>query len=525
MKKVVITLLAIVTHIITSCDGNDVSERLKQIDALLTDDKVDSAEIQINQMNISDLQSSKDSAYYYLLLTEIQYRKWIPVETDIFINYSIKFYHGTSEKEKLARAYYYKGVTTYNYKKPINSILLLKQAEKQAEKQNNLLLMHKIYESLSYYNGTAHEYDLSLIYAKKALNIAKTLNDKEREAMALLYMASDYSFLGDHDSLAICVQECLPLASYLTKYERAYLYTRLGELYSINDSELAKKYLIKAIDTYPQPSTFKTLSNIYLKEDSFDRAKKMWENAIFKTKDSKASTIRIDIFKAMRQQSLERKDFLQANSLADSIIKWQQKYQNIKEQEKIAEIQAIYDKEAAEQAIRNKVLSWGLISLIFTLLIVSYLSYMSYRGLKAKKDLAETKVKLEAYTQKAAELESSGKADAKTINDLHKKINDLHHHHSGILAKGKELSEAIEAGGTTVRWSKDDFINYMEYYKLRDLPFVNEMETGYNRLSAKYIFFAILEHEGKTDEDIQHIMGISESTLRSTRSRINNKRR
>ena len=66
--------------------------------------------------------------------------------------------------------------------------------------------------------------------------------------------------------------------------------------------------------------------------------------------------------------------------------------------------------------------------------------------------------------------------------------------------------------------------DFREYYKLKDLPFVNEMETEYNRLSPKYIFFAVLEHEGKSDEDILRIMGISESTLRSTRSRINSKR-
>ncbi len=60
---------------------------------------------------------------------------------------------------------------------------------------------------------------------------------------------------------------------------------------------------------------------------------------------------------------------------------------------------------------------------------------------------------------------------------------------------------------------------------MQDLPFVNDMETEYDRLSPKYTFFAVLEHEGKTDEDIQRIMGISEGTLRSTRSRINSKKR
>lgn len=38
------------------------------------------------------------------------------------------------------------------------------------------------------------------------------------------------------------------------------------------------------------------------------------------------------------------------------------------------------------------------------------------------------------------------------------------------------------------------------------------------------MFFAILEHEGRSDDEIMRILGISDSTMRSTRSRINNKR-
>ena len=170
-------------------------------------------------------------------------------------------------------------------------------------------------------------------------------------------------------------------------------------------------------------------------------------------------------------------------------------------------------------------MGFGLWVLALTAIIIAFLGYKSRQGMKAKKELAESKIQLDAYTKKAAELESSGKASASEIKKLHDKINDLTHRHSGILAKGKELYEAIEAGSTTIRWSKEDFINYLEYYKLHDLPFVSEMENDYNRLSPKYIFFAVLEHQGRSDEDIQRIMGVSDSTLRSTRSRINSKKR
>ena len=295
----------------------------------------------------------------------------------------------------------------------------------------------------------------------------------------------------------------------------------MGELYAEKEPDMAKKYLLKAVDIYPQSWTYLALSNIYLKEQNVGEAQKIWDKALQMSEGIKA---RIDIFKAMRQQSIERKDFEQANALADSILDRQQKFSEVQEQERIMEIQAKYDKEAAEKEFWNIIKTWGLGIIALIAVIIGILSHLSYKGMKDKNELAESKIQLDAYTKKAAELENSGKASAVEINKLHEKISDLTQRHSGILAKGRELYDAIEAGGTTVHWGKNDFINYLEYYKMKDLPFVNEMETEYDRLSPKYIFFSVLEHDGKTDEDIQRIMGISESTLRSTRSRINSKK-
>ena len=521
-KKGIISILTFAITLIAGCGNNEVSDLLEKIDVLLSENKVDSAKSYLADLPFSIIKSKADSAYYYLLEIETYYRLQEPIPSGNNINYSLDYYLNTSDKEKQARAYYYKGVTGY---KPSQNrketILLLKQAEEYAKGTSNLLLKHKIYESLSHYNSAFYEKEMALVYSKKALQVAKVLNDNERKAIAFLYLAGDYSSLGKKDSLAICIQECLSLANFLTEKDKAYLYTRMGELYEEQEPEMAKKYLQKAIDIYPQLWTYLALSNIYLKEQNVKEAKSIWERALQMNESMEA---RMQIFKVMRQQSIEQKDYLQANSLADSVLKWQQKYNDIQEQERIAEIQAKYDKETVERNMREKVLSWGLALLILVAAIISFLGYKSYKGIKVGKELAENKVQLEAYTRKAAELESSGKASAREISDLHQKINELHHHQAGILAKGKELGEAIEAGGTIVRWSKGDFINYLEYYKLKDLPFVNQMETNYERLSPKYIFFAVLEHEGKSDEDIQHIMGISESTLRSTRSRINSKK-
>lgn len=503
------------------CQRSSMSEQLTQIDSLLVNDQVDSAMIWLKNIPLENLETKADSAYYYILMAESRYRLKGPDSTDNSTNFSVNYYKGTFNHEKLARAYYYRGVNAYNSSDPQIGILLVKQAEEQANKTDNYILKHKIYEKLSYFNGDSYEYKLSLSYAQKALNIARQLDDKERQAMALLYMASCYSFLRNKDSLSICVQEILPLTSHITDNSKAYLYTRMGELYEESEPEIAKKYLSKALEIHPQPRTFLVLSNLYLREENLVKAKEVWDKALHINGISK---VKIRILSAMRQQNIEQKDYLRANALADSIIEQKELLYYQREQAKIAEIQAKYDKEAAERDIKEQVMGWGLVLLVIVLILITWLGNKSLKGMKAKKELAETKVQLEAYTRKAEELEKNDKTNIKEIGELHKKINELHHRHAGILAKGKELFDAIEAGGTTVRWSKDDFINYIEYYKLKDLPFVNEMETSYNRLSPKYIFFAVLEHEGHDEEDIQHIMGISENTLRSTRSRINSKK-
>lgn len=286
---------------------------------------------------------------------------------------------------------------------------------------------------------------------------------------------------------------------------------------------LAKVYLKKAIDTGNLSGAYYALANIYLREDSTEKANEMWEQALYRTRNSLMNTMRIDIFNTMRKQCMELKDYERANALADSAMAWQKRYYDTQQQDHLAELQAKYDKKVAEQEILNKVYGWGLVLVGIGGLLIIGLGYYSYRGMKAAKQLAETQAEMALYTQKAKELEASGEQNTKELVRLNRKISELQQRQAGILANGKRLYDALQQGATTVRWGKADFTDFIEYYKLKDLAYVNDLQTDYDRLSPKYMFFAILQHEGRTDEEIMRIMGIGESTMRSTRSRINSK--
>jgi tetratricopeptide (TPR) repeat protein len=281
--------------IMMGCKGGNVTEQLEQIDSLLVHDKVDSALVRLSELRITN-SNQADSAYFILLRTEARNRLSMLTQEDSCINFCVNYYERTSDNEKNARAYYYKGVTSYYLTKNLAaSILLAKQAERYAEKTDNQLLKHKIYEILAFYNSRAYENKLSLSYDKKALQIAKRLNDKNRQAIAFIGMAGSYHSLGYMDSLAICIQECLPLTDYIRETDKAYLYTRIGEFYAESEPEMAKKYLLKAIDIYPQLWTYLALSNIYLKENNQEKAQEIWTKALQTKGTTKA---KIDILKA-----------------------------------------------------------------------------------------------------------------------------------------------------------------------------------------------------------------------------------
>lgn len=171
---------------------NHIEEQLAIIDTLLIHDKVDSAKILLEKIPQKSLRSHEDSAYYFLVQTETNYRNRIPLESDHGINYSQKFYEKTKNREKLARTYFYKGVTTFSKNSINKTFVLLKQAEELADQTDNLLLRHKIYEKLSYYNGDLYEYELSKQYALKTLDISRTIKSKRRQGTALLYLFTIY---------------------------------------------------------------------------------------------------------------------------------------------------------------------------------------------------------------------------------------------------------------------------------------------------------------------------------------------
>ena len=93
---------------------------------------------------------------------------------------------------------------------------------------------------------------------------------------------------------------------------------------------------------------------------------------------------------------------------------------------------------------------------------------------------------------------------------------------------GKALYTAVANGDPELHldtWSRNDTYDFIEYYRLQHRDFVESLDNDYQSLSRNHKLFMVLVHMGKSDSDIQKLLNITQTTIRSLRFRIKAKRK
>lgn len=135
MKRILwfILLLEALFATITSCGGRlSYDERLVMTDSLLQDNP-DSALAMIDALAADSLTTEGDRAYRDLLLTQARYKAYVTATSDSDINRALAYFcaHPT-DREKLTRAYIYKGAVMAELGHPDSAMLYYKHAEATA---------------------------------------------------------------------------------------------------------------------------------------------------------------------------------------------------------------------------------------------------------------------------------------------------------------------------------------------------------------------------------------------------------
>ena len=333
---------------------------------------------------------------------------------------------------------------------------------------------------------------------------------------SLMGLYAAYNDIKMTDSASYYLNKCIPLVENLKEKKRTSFYINIGNAFIDTDIHKAEEYLNKSLAIQPNAFAFKGLARIYYKRGERQRAKEMWQKAL----QTDNRYLKVEILQAMYDSQQEEGDYKTASETAMKIAAQKDSIAQKEKKDDIRGLQQRFDSDLQREHDRARLSTFLFLTALILLIVTVIIIYLYKRSKKERKELLNTQQQLEGYRNQLKILQKEGKTDTKEVERLTQKISELQAKQGAQIQNGKERYEEVMAGGTTVRWNRNDFNDCIEYCRTLDAAFITHMEQDYNHLSAKYILFAFMEQQGKSDEELQHIMAISQNTVRSYRSRI-----
>lgn len=543
MRKYIIHLFAIIL-LLSACADKRVSDKLDSIDSLIIKCQFDSASVILNNLYSLSMKE-EDQAHYNLLLTQLGFITKHPLLSDSLLDAAIIYYNKVGNNKKLADSYYYKSFRKRMNKDYQQAVVYAKKAERLAFSTDDARLQFKIAENLAYLNGLCDNDLLQLYYAKRALGIAESVQN--RNWMAYSYNKISYAFanLGQYDSAYFYIEKSVPYYKYIEETDKAGYLANIGLFYKESNPKKAKEYLEMALEYGEEPGIYEHLADILFSEGNKETAYMLWNKA-FRTKGRYEKA---NILYSIISYDVER-------GKLDEVCKNIDKLLNIKDSmlyqlrnDTIKDLQLRFDHEVAMHEVDKKLITTQRVAMALALLLVLLAFYMYFRKrreemvqkdlqmqlyaytteinqLKEAKDNSIAQIKdfesdKDKYSRKIIELEENVKNADIAIKELNKSIKKLLDNEAPKLKLGRELYDSIMSGETAVEWhSKEEnlfnnyysCVNYSGYIKLKKVK-------RKSNLSPHNLFYLILKDMGKSDDEIRRIMALSPEGLRSLRNR------
>ena len=520
--KRILWLLPLVV-LLMACGGQPTARELIEVDSLLAAEKNDSAYQIIAAYNPASFENEAARAYYNLLMTHAAVVSSHWPESDSLINEAILYYKQVGNKERLVDSYYYKAERYINLENWSKSIEILKLAEEQVEKTDDIWLKYKVYDAIGHVNQANGNYQLSLDYEKKALAYILQIGKGESIANIYLQMATTFAFMQQMDNAAYYTDKMMP---YLKDYIDAVgpdihpdFLSNIGYNYmSVGRYEEAKKYLEQSLMVRETAAACAYLAWIYKQEGDEEYAHLLNLKAQ-EINDNwpKHKIIYSLLLYDLNHQNMEgaEKKLERMMAISDSLHKAQM-------DRTVLDYQRQFDEQMAQEAHHQQLLKVIILAGALLFVILLLVLYIRYRRAKERLVLTEQQMLISNYVNEIAQLKSQ-QTDGNTvqqIEELNSRIRELVEQESPRLVKGKLLYDEIRKDGTTSGWSNDDYKCFIDYYKAIDFPAYSRIQKKYAPKTAHNTFFLILYEMGLEDRDVRRIMGITQEAIRSTRYRI-----
>ena len=248
-------IVLVMTSLLASCSGAPhYDDRLVAVDTLLNDNaNSQNALEQLSTIPANTLTTEEDRAYYNLLITQARYKCYIKATSDSNINHALDYYQNHNrERDKLVRAYIYKGAVMEELNKPDTAMLSFKQAEIEALDKNDIfntgyarLRMGSLYNNYYAYDGRDIE------KYEQAYESFKLVNNFDYQFICLIKLGANYRQT-NADKAEEALNKAIALAENEGDTSRIITGTsELAHLYFMNkDNKKAYQLLqrIKALD-------------------------------------------------------------------------------------------------------------------------------------------------------------------------------------------------------------------------------------------------------------------------------------
>ena len=172
MKKLLAVILALLVlgAVVPGCGGTHRYDgRLAAVDSLMKDNP-DSALALVLALDTADILAEGDRAYRALLLTQARYKSYVTATSDSDINQALAYFRvHPADREKLTRAYIYKGAVMDELGYPDSAMFYYKTAEATADPADYFNLGYCNLRIASLYQNQFSRDSVAINYRKKAI--------------------------------------------------------------------------------------------------------------------------------------------------------------------------------------------------------------------------------------------------------------------------------------------------------------------------------------------------------------------
>lgn len=537
-----------------SCSQNEICYSLKTAEDIINENP-DSTLFILREIDYDALEDNQLKALYGLLYTSANIKKQEVPDNDSLIDYSIKIFENNNDSYHLADSYYYKGMMCYAKNQLELSAHYLKKAESLSIAEGYSRITNKIYERLSYLNYITDNKALTLEYSKKYLNSSIELKDRTLISRAFVMVASSYAAVNLSDSAYYYLESGLRYIDDVNSILKADILVDIGEMYyEKGDMDLSENNALQSDSIYPNPHAKMLLGKIEYQRGDRIKAKEYWDHAL-SINDVK---IKKELYKIVANYYAEVGNYddayiisLKLDSLNDTINK---------SSKTVQELQLKYDRAKSESELYQKILYALVIAfLASTALFISFryhqrrirsynstINTLTNKNETYKSEIESFSEKVNMYQheiglyvskvsnyekeinksiEKIKTLKTLDRSKQKEIDELRDNISTLYKSIMSELQKGNTIYETIKSKKPIVHYSDEDLNSLIDFYKIINIKVFSGWLERYTPLSVRQYVFLILEDLSYDDYDIADVLGVSDTTVRSTRSRIKKKAR